>query len=423
MPADKPDKKMIDESQSEHDETAYDADASARSEAGRLRRLMRRMPMPLLVIAGGVLVFSLLMASKPETKPNDRKERVWSVAARTVAYDIYEPSISVFGELRAKREVRLRALVSGEVVETDANFEDGARVSKGDLLLTIDPFNYETRLDEAKAQMKGAQALLTERKAAVSLAYQDYKRAKQLFDKGTVSKKTLDDRKTDHTIKKARRDQQQSVVDRLAVQVKRAQRDLDNTKVVAPFDGYLTAISARSGRVLNPNDQIAVLFDADNFEVVFNLSDAEYGRFLQRNAEIIGRSVQIAWDVGGERINLAAVIKRVGAQISQTTRGFDVYAEVEGPLPSNVRGGAFVSVNLTAQPIPDVMALPKDALYGDNRAYRIVAGRLEPVQLDDFIDDGKNILLRSGLDIGEQILLTRFNEAAPGVAVKVMETR
>ena len=96
---------------------------------------------------------------------------------------------------------------------------------------------------------------------------------------------------------------------------------------------------------------------------------------------------------------------------------------MEGPLPSNVRGGAFVSVNLTAQPIPDVMALPKDALYGDNRAYRIVAGRLEPVQLDDFIDDGKNILLRSGLEIGEQILLTRFNEAAPGVAVKVMETR
>lgn len=390
---------------------------------GRLRRLMARLPMPVLVLMAGVLVFSLLLASKPETKVRDRKERVWSVAARTVSYDIYEPRISIFGELRAKREVRLRALVSGEVVETDARFEDGARVDKGDVLLSIDPFQYETRLDEAKAQLKGAKALLTERKAAAQLAYQDFKRAQQLFEKGTVSKKTLDDRKTDHTIKKARRDQQQSVVDRLAVQVKRAQRDLDNTKVVAPFAGYVTAITARQGRVLNPNDQIAVLFDADNFEVVFNLSDAEYGRFLQRNADIIGRPVQIAWDVGGERIDLTATIKRVGAQISQATRGVDVFAEVQGPLPSNLRGGAFVTVNLTAQPVPDVMALPKDALYGDNRAYRIVDGRLEPVQLDDFIDDGQNILLRSGLESGEQVLLTRFNEAAPGVAVKVMETR
>ena len=120
---------------------------------------------------------------------------------------------------------------------------------------------------------------------------------------------------------------------------------------------------------------------------------------------------------------MIAEIERVGAQISQATRGVDVYARLQGPLPSNLRGGAFVSVNLTAQPVPDVMALPKDALYDDNQAYRIVAGRLEPIVLNDFIDDGKNILLRSGLEIGEQILLTRFNEAAPGVAVKVMEMR
>lgn len=406
----------------ETENSSFEANKTT-AKSGRARRLLRRLPMPVLVLAIGVLVFSLLLASKPETKPRDNKERVWSVAARTVAYDVFEPRISVFGELRAKRQVRLRALVSGEVVAADAKFEDGARVAEGELLLTIDPFNYETRLDEAKAQLKGAKALLTERKAATQLAYQDLKRAQQLFDKGTVSKKTLDDRKTDHTIKKARRDQQQSVVDRLAVQVKRAQRDLDNTKVVAPFDGYVTDITARQGRVLNPNDQIAVLYDADNFEVVFNLSDAEYGRFLQRNAEIIGRPVNIAWDVGGERIELTATIKRVGAQISQSTRGVDVYAELEGPLPSNVRGGAFVSVNLTAQPVPDVMALPKDALYGDNQTYLIVDGRLEPVQLNDYIDDGRNILLRSGLEAGTQVLLTRFNEAAPGVAVKVMETR
>ena len=53
---------------------------------------------------------------------------------------------------------------------------------------------------------------------------------------------------------------------------------MKNTNVVAP----LTAISpdfAREGRVLNPNDQVAMLLDSDNFEVVFNLSDDEYGRF------------------------------------------------------------------------------------------------------------------------------------------------
>ena len=345
------------------------------------------------------------------------------MAARTVAYDVYEPQISLFGELRARREVNLRALVSGEVIATSAGFENGGRVSKGDVLLEIDPFTYENQLVDARAQLKGAKAVLKERQAAAKLARQEKARAQELFKKGTVSKKTLDDKTTDTTIKAARAEQQQSVVDRISVQVKKAKRDLANTKVVAPFSGYLADINAREGRVLNPNDQIGKLLDSDNFDVVFNLSDAEYGRFLKRNSQVIGRPVNVVWQIGGERIELIAEIERVGAQISQATRGVDVYARLQGPLPSNLRGGAFVSVNLTAQPVPDVMALPKDALYDDNQAYRIVAGRLEPIVLNDFIDDGKNILLRSGLEIGEQILLTRFNEAAPGVAVKVMEMR
>ena len=231
----------------------------------------------------------------------------------------------------------------------------------------------------------------------------------------------LDDRKTDFTIKSARKDQQQSTVDRHKVQVKRARRDLKNTSVVAPFDGYVTQISAREGRVLNPNDQVAMLLDSDNFEVVFNLSDDEYGRFLQRNTDVIGRPVQLVWNVGDEQTTLGATIERVGAQISQATRGVDIYATLEGKIPSNLRGGAFVEVELTAQPVDGVMALPKDALYSDNRVYLVKDGRLEPRTLVDFVDDGAQVLLKSGLADGEVVLLTRFNEAAPGVAVKVVD--
>ena len=107
---------------------------------GRLVGFLRRLPLPLIVLTLGICVFMLLISTRPETKPRVNKERVWSVSARNVSYDIFEPQISVFGELRAKRQVRLRALVSGEVVGTDAKFEDGARVAEGDVLLTIDPF-------------------------------------------------------------------------------------------------------------------------------------------------------------------------------------------------------------------------------------------------------------------------------------------
>lgn len=382
---------------------------------------LSKLAMPILVLLAGVFVFSALVATEPKTKPAENRETVWSVAAQKVAYQSYQPRIAAFGELRARREVNLRALVSGEVVSTSAVFENGARVAKGDVLLEIDPFTYENQLADARAQLKGAKAVLKERNAAAKLARQEKARADKLFKKGTVSKKTLDDKTTDVTIKAARAEQQQSVVDRIQVQVKKAKRDLANTKVVAPFSGYLANINAREGRVLNPNDQVGMLLDSDNFDVVFNLSDAEYGRFLERNSEVVGRRVNVVWQIGGERIELSAEIERVGAQISQTTRGVDVFARITGKLPSNLRGGAFVTVELLAQPVPDVMAIKKDALYGDNNLFIIENGRLVNRTVDDFIDDGAQILLRGGLKAGEMVLTTRFNEAAPGVAVKIVD--
>ncbi|MBL6761606.1 MAG: efflux RND transporter periplasmic adaptor subunit [PS1 clade bacterium] len=384
---------------------------------GRFRKLV----VPLLVLMGGFFGFSMLVATKPQTKPAENIERVWSVEAQTVAYETYQPRIFTFGELRARREVNLRALVSGEVIATSADFEDGARVAKGDVLLEIDPFTYENQLADALAQLKGAKAVLKERQAAAKLAQQEKERAEQLFEKGTVSKKTLDDKTTDVTIKAARAEQQQSAVDRINVQVKKAKRDLNNTKVVAPFSGYLANINAREGRVLNPNDQVGMLLDSDNFDVVFNMSDAEYGRFLERNSEVIGRPINVVWQLGGERIELKAEIERVGAQISQTTRGVDVFARIDGKLPSNLRGGAFVTVELLAQPVPDVMAISKDAIYTDNTIYLVENGRLARREIKDFIDDGARVLLKSGLQAGDIVLTTWFNEAAPGVAVKVVE--
>ena len=112
--------------------------------AGAMR--LSKLAMPVLVLLAGFFVFSMLVATKPETKPAENREIIWSVAAHKVAYQTYQPRISAFGELRARREVNLRALVSGEVIATSALFENGARVAKGDVLLEIDPFTLRTSL-------------------------------------------------------------------------------------------------------------------------------------------------------------------------------------------------------------------------------------------------------------------------------------
>ena len=387
----------------------------------RLRRKGWRVVLPFMVIALAFASFLLLQATRTQTRPSKNLERVWPVAAFNVERVTYVPHIRAFGELRARRQIDLRAQVAGEVLTTADKFENGARVSAGDVLLQIDPFNYEAALRDAKARLKGANAVLAERKASMALARNDWQRAKKLAEKGTVSKKTLDDRTTDFTIQKARRDQQQALVDSAMVTRDRALRDLANTKLTAPFNAHISDIAARKGRVLNPNDRVATLSDADAFEIIFNLSDADYGRFLARNADIIGQQLAAVWALGSQSVELQAEIARVGANISQSTRGVDVYAAVHGAVPSNLRGGAFVTIDLQALPVPDVMVVPRQSVYGENQVFVVVAGRLETRRLEKFIDLGDVLLVSEGLAANEKLLITRFNEAAHGVSVKIID--
>ena len=70
-----------------------------------------------------------------------------------------------------------------------------------------------------------------------------------------------------------------------------------------------------------------------------------------------------------------------------------------------------------------MVAIPKDALYGDDLIYVIEDGRLAPLRLTDYVDIGDRILVRTGLRQGQEILLTQFNEAAAGVAVTSFEAQ
>jgi len=364
--------------------------------------------LPLSVLALFILGYALLMATGSETKPISAPERSWSVTAQEAQYGDIQQSIDAFGELISRREVDLRMLVAGEVIETGKNYDDGALVKKGDVLIKIDPFNYKNAVKDTAAQLRGGTALLREREAAYELSKVEYERAEKLFDKGNVAQKYIDDRKLDVTIAESRMIQQKSAVERLDVLVARAKRDLRNTALVAPFDGYISGLQAREGRLLNINEPVATISDANSYEVRFNLSDAQYGRFLKTGTDLVGRPVDVRWNIGGETITLTAILTQVGARISQNTRGVDAIARIDGETPAALRGGAFVNVVLRGHDIPNVVAVQKTALYGDNQIYVIVDDRLQSRQVEIMGETQGNVLISSGVENGEKILLTRF---------------
>ena len=361
--------------------------------------------LPAKILMAAFAVFFLLIVTKPETKPYDLKEKAWPVSAHKAQYEKIGPELSTFGEIVTARQIDLRTLVSGEVISVAPGLEEGAFVKKGETLLTIDPFNYENALAEAEAQLLGAEG-------AFATSKTDYERAQKLYEKGTVAKKYLDDRRADFLMKKGS-------YDRLKIVVRRANRDLENTRVVAPYDAYVSNVNAREGRFVGPNDFIAKLSDASNYELRFNLSDAEYGALLSAGSPIVDQPVTAIWSIGNKEFRFAGKVRRVGALIDQKTRGVDIYADIQTGEDTVLRGGAFVKVRLDVQPLERVVVLPLDALNSQDELFVIKDSRLEMRQAEVFLRSGNKAYVTGGLEDGDLVLLTRFNEVSTGLLVEV----
>ncbi|WP_422364602.1 efflux RND transporter periplasmic adaptor subunit [Pyruvatibacter mobilis] len=426
--------------------TGYPDEALTPEDAPR-RPWWRRF-MPLIILVGAIGIFMVLRATQPTLTPEPPEERSWTVRAAAVTFTDIQPQLQVFGEVVAGRKVELRALVAGEILETGENFREGGIVSTGDTLVRIDPFDYEAARDDAVASLAEGKARLAEIKARAALEdealanarqqltirQRDLNRAVRLSKSGNISQATVDDRRLAVAQQQAQVDQresnvaqelsrveqQEAVIQRLEVALRRAERDLGNTRIVAPFTGFVGSVAAEQGKRVGLNDRLADLTDADRLEARFTLTDAQYGRIIAAEGRVTGRPATVLWRVGGRTLEYTATIERVGAEISAASGGVEAFARLETKgTETPLRPGAFVEVRLPDTRYTQVALLPETALFDGDTIYAIVDGRLEPRKVEVATRTPEGILVSGNLAEGDQVLVTRFNEAGPGVRVDI----
>ena len=416
--------------------------------SGRRRFRTLKIVLPLLTLVCAVLAVGYLQATRPEIERTGPSERARPIAASTVRIADIQPSIDAFGEVVAQRDVELRALVAGPVVAVGENFVNGGTVRTGELLVEIDPFEYRAAVTEAEAALAEARAQLAETRAELGaeeaglaedrtqlgLAERELARREALLAKGTATEKTVDDAlvrrservralaTTDRRIAglRARIARQEAVISRSAVALERAERALANTRLVAPFDGYLTGVSAALGKRLGVNDRVVRLLDQARLDIRIHLSDADYGRLVSSAAGLRGRPVEVTWRAGERNFPFRALIQRADGEVDAASGGVRVYARIEhGASRVPLRPGAFVEVRIPDRVYQGAARLPETALVGGDTVYAVVGGRLEPRPVALLARVGNDVVVSGGLADGESIATTRFPEIGPGVKVQV----
>ena len=403
---------------------------------------------PVMVLLIAVLIAGYLEATKPQLKPSESVEREWLVDLVTTSIGDQEYFVKAYGEVIPERDLEMRSLVSGQVIEVSPNFKDGGIIDSGEMLLQIEPFEYVSTMNQAKAELSSASALLKEYKAQLraeersadqnkiqlELAIRELNRRKKLLTQKVVSEKHVEDAAilasererieglSTETVRAyaARLERQESVISSAEIFLQRTQRDLKNTKLIAPFEGYLTSTSAAVGKRLSINDRVARLLDLKQLEVMFHLPDSEYGKLISSDGGgLEGRIITVVWRFGQQTREFVAAIERVSSEIKSETGAIRVYAQLFTDSESIlIRPGTFVEVIMPGPIFPKSVKLPENALHESNSVYVSVGGRLEKRLVDVLGRTGNEIIVRGELSDGDKVVISRFAEIGPGIKVR-----
>jgi membrane fusion protein (multidrug efflux system) len=141
---------------------------------------------------------------------------------------------------------------------------DNQRVKQGDSLVEIDPIDYRSKAEAAKANLELQRATLR-------LAESDRKRAKALYEQNASSAERYDKAVSTYEISVAR-------VKLAEEQLRQAELNLSYTTVIAPANGYVTKKSVQTGNQVQTGQPLMAIVDLDSLYVVANYKEDQMGR-------------------------------------------------------------------------------------------------------------------------------------------------
>jgi RND family efflux transporter MFP subunit len=374
---------------------------------------------PFGVLALGLLGAIVLIATRPEVAA--KAPEVVAPLVRVVDVELADLplSVSTHGTVAPRTESALIPEVSGRVLEISPALVSGGFFAQGDLLVRIDPRDYEIAIERARAAV--ARSASEEARASAELT-----RGRALAAREFASAAQLDDSVRNQAVAAAAlREARAALV--------QAERDLARTNLKAPFDGRVRDESIDVGQFVSRGAPVANLYAVDWAEVRLPVPDEELA-FLDlplvwrgEQPDELGPEVRLFARFGGAEHEWRGRVVRTEGEIDAQSRMVHVVARIEDPYGRSddatrppLAVGLFVRAEIQGKVAPGVAVLPRAALRGDGQV--LVLGddgrlRFRDVAVLRTLRD--QVVVSGGLATGERVCVSPLETVVEGMQVRV----
>jgi len=373
-------------------------------------------PLGILIALGvAAAVAWILFKTAPKTEPEEKPRSITSVQVIELQPTSERTLVTSWGTVIPAQEITIRPQVSGQIIEQHKDLIPGGRLAKDDILLKIDPAEYQLNLVEREAELANAQFEYDLELGQQAIAKREWERLKKEIPDSDANPALA--------LRKPHLQKAAAMVTKAKNAIAQAQLDLERTTLPAPFNCMIVSESVDIGQLVDSGNDIVNLVGSDTFwiQASVQLSD------LERIQVSKNPHAEIRLDTGSNRKPWNGKVIRLLSDLERNRRLARILIEVEDPLglkkPKNdqipLLLGSYVRVDIEAGNLENVLKIPRAALREGNRIWLVKPdNRIRIADPDILWRQEETIFISNILQQGERLIVSDLRSALPEMEVR-----
>ena len=382
-----------------------------------LKRALKVL-IPFLVIAVGLASGGYLYATKPKARrvrPQSQAPLVEVIKAQIGSHVIV---VEAMGTVIPSRKITFKSQVSGLVNEVAGEFVPGGLFKAGDLMLKLDPQDYQLAVKKQNNQVSQALADWQLEKGRQAVAQNELKLMQSISGK-VVKDKFL-------ALREPQMAQSSAALNSARLALKQAELDLKRTEIRAPFNCLVIERAVDLGSQVTLQDNLATLVGTDSYwiEASVPVDRLPWIDIPLRNGDV-GSPVRVQNRVGTERAG--RVIRLLGA-LNDDSRMARLLIQVDDPLglksgtpETPLLLGSYATVFIRAKTVENVIRLPRAALRDGGRLWVLEKGTLDVRPVRTVWRGKEFVYVNQGLDPGALIVVSELSAPVQGMTLRLQD--
>lgn len=368
----------------------------------------------LAVLAAAFAAAAGILMTRPSPEKMIPSESISAIRAVIVSQEPLTLWVKSQGTIAPQQTTELIPEVSGRVQWMSPNLVAGGYFKAGEVMLEIDPVDYESRAGLAEAKLIRAEADLEH-------SLFELERMQALVKNNLISQASLQTATRTHKIATAAHIE-------AGINQEQALRDLSRTKILAPFDGLIAMERVDLGQFLQQGAVIATLYGSDQLEVRLPIVNEQlaYLDLPEQNgnqpSEDRSPTILLTALFAGKQHTWRGTFSRTEAEINAQSRMITAVARIDqnqqpiGTPPLQI--GLFVSASIEGRTVKNVMRLPRAALRSNDQVLVIDEDdRIRFRTVNILRVDSEEVIIDGGLVPGERVNVSPIQTVVDGMRV------